>query len=472
MKIKISNLGPIHDEAQFDLKPLTIFIGPNNSGKTWLAYTLAAIFSPYGYKFYTDNEHIEDIPQNYPPLIQVTDKILQEGKAKLNLWQFADEYGERYFNNIALQASTWLPKFMSTNNISFNKMKCLISITEEKQKFLKHVQDASIHMGIGISKQKILINIRKKKGQKDLYLYTSSEDLEQEELPREILEEVLTKEVLRVFHYALYPNVVFFPTERTTYITVPFSAFSYRSQQKNILSERFESEDEFAKVRPVPAPVGYCMNFINKALQVDTEKKLEREKKAQTSLQVAEYIKLADILEKSILGGTIDFSVSDPAPTREIEFHPANSSQSIEIPITSSMVKELAPLVFYLRYFAQTGELLIIDEPEMNLHPIAQVKILEFLAMLVNAGLNVLITTHSPYMTDHLLNLTKAKQHLQPELIVSNFFLQDQKAFIEEKDVSLYLIDQGKIIDAADEDADWNTFGKVSDRISDIYFSL
>ena len=48
---------------------------------------------------------------------------------------------------------------------------------------------------------------------------------------------------------------------------------------------------------------------------------------------------------------------------------------------------------------------------------------------------------------------------------------QDQRAFIDEKDVSLYLVDQGKIIDAFDEKADWNTFGKVSDLISDIYFS-
>ena len=108
----------------------------------------------------------------------------------------------------------------------------------------------------------------------------------------------------------------------------------------------------------------------------------------------------------------------------------------------------------------------------MNLHPKAQVQVLEFLTMLVNAGLNVLVTTHSPYITDHLLNLTKAKQHPQPEAIVSKFFLQDQRAFIDEKDVSLYLIDQGKIIDAFDEEADWNTFGKVSDLISDIYFSI
>jgi predicted ATPase len=39
MKVTVRNLGVIK-EAEVDLKPLTIFVGPNNAGKTWLAYTL------------------------------------------------------------------------------------------------------------------------------------------------------------------------------------------------------------------------------------------------------------------------------------------------------------------------------------------------------------------------------------------------------------------------------------------------
>ena len=92
--------------------------------------------------------------------------------------------------------------------------------------------------------------------------------------------------------------------------------------------------------------------------------------------------------------------------------------------------------------------------------------------MLVNAGLHVLVTTHSPYIIDHLLSLTKADKHIDKDAISAKFFLQDKRAFISEENVSCYSVDQGKIIDAMDEDSDWNTFGKVSDRISDIYFSL
>jgi predicted ATPase len=37
MKLEILNLGVI-EKAEIDIKPLTLFVGPNNAGKTWLAY--------------------------------------------------------------------------------------------------------------------------------------------------------------------------------------------------------------------------------------------------------------------------------------------------------------------------------------------------------------------------------------------------------------------------------------------------
>ena len=38
MKIKFSNLGSIQ-ETELDLRPLTVIIGPNNSNKTYIAYS-------------------------------------------------------------------------------------------------------------------------------------------------------------------------------------------------------------------------------------------------------------------------------------------------------------------------------------------------------------------------------------------------------------------------------------------------
>ena len=43
MKIKFQNLGNIK-EAELDLRPLTVIIGPNNSNKTYIAYSIYGLW--------------------------------------------------------------------------------------------------------------------------------------------------------------------------------------------------------------------------------------------------------------------------------------------------------------------------------------------------------------------------------------------------------------------------------------------
>jgi energy-coupling factor transporter ATP-binding protein EcfA2 len=69
------------------------------------------------------------------------------------------------------------------------------------------------------------------------------------------------------------------------------------------------------------------------------------------------------------------------------------------------VVKSLASLVFYLRHQAQPGQLLIIDEPELNLHPDNHRRVARVLAKAVNRGLRVIISTHSDYIVRELSNL-------------------------------------------------------------------
>src|SRR5437762_425900 len=42
VELHISNLGRVN-EARLDIRPLTVFIGPNHTGKTWTAYSLYGI---------------------------------------------------------------------------------------------------------------------------------------------------------------------------------------------------------------------------------------------------------------------------------------------------------------------------------------------------------------------------------------------------------------------------------------------
>ncbi|HCP1849352.1 TPA: AAA family ATPase, partial [Escherichia coli] len=51
---------------------------------------------------------------------------------------------------------------------------------------------------------------------------------------------------------------------------------------------------------------------------------------------------------------------------------------------------------------AVDNSLLIIDEPEVNLHPKWQVFYAEIICELVSMGVDIIITTHSPYIIDAL----------------------------------------------------------------------
>lgn len=106
-------------------------------------------------------------------------------------------------------------------------------------------------------------------------------------------------------------------------------------------------------------------------------------------------------LEVDILDGEIVLT-GDPTDYPEVTF----SSDADVFPLsrTSSMISELAPIVIYLRYIVQKGDLLFIEEPEAHLHPRTQTVFARLLAQLVNEGLLVCLTTHSEFFLQQLNN--------------------------------------------------------------------
>ena len=71
------------------------------------------------------------------------------------------------------------------------------------------------------------------------------------------------------------------------------------------------------------------------------------------------------------------------------------------------MVSELAPVVLYLRHSVAPGNVLIIEEPESHLHPAMQVEFTRQIAVLVRAGIRVIVTTHSEWLLEELANVVR-----------------------------------------------------------------
>ncbi|MDJ0549306.1 MAG: AAA family ATPase, partial [Microcystis sp. M49637_WE12] len=122
------------------------------------------------------------------------------------------------------------------------------------------------------------------------------------------------------------------------------------------------------------------------------------------------------------------------------------------------------------------GDFLVIDEPEMNLHPESQVKLLESLAILVNLGVRILLTTHSPYLMAHLNNIVNGN-HQNPELLAEQaklLYLQDSRAFLKMEQVSAYEIKNNKLLSLHDPEYGirWDTLSDVSVDIQQKFFAI
>ena len=119
-------------------------------------------------------------------------------------------------------------------------------------------------------------------------------------------------------------------------------------------------------------------------------------------------------LEERMLRGTISIGHSTTG-FPQFYYRPDGWRTQLPLMHTSSMVSELAPVVLYLRHIVRPGEVLIIEEPESHLHPKKQVEFVRFLAEVVKSGVRVMITTHSEWVLDELTNLVRLSSLTESE---------------------------------------------------------
>jgi len=101
--------------------------------------------------------------------------------------------------------------------------------------------------------------------------------------------------------------------------------------------------------------------------------------------------------------------------------------------------------VFYLEHLAKKGETLIIDEPELNLHPENQRKIAIILVMIANRGIKVIVSTHSDYFVREINNLIVLKDEFRSKKEIMQKYGYNENMLISDKKVSAYLFENNSI---------------------------
>jgi len=117
----------------------------------------------------------------------------------------------------------------------------------------------------------------------------------------------------------------------------------------------------------------------------------------------SKFREVAEFLERTVLDGKI---VSKDEVITDYSYMPKSSKKSLPFYITSSLVVELSPLIIFLNSKVKYRSL-IIEEPEAHLHPKMQRIIAQAMVRLVNKGLPIWCTTHSDTILQQINNLIK-----------------------------------------------------------------
>ena len=402
MRIRLKNLG-ILKHAEFSPGDLTIICGENNTGKTYMAYAL--------YGFLRSWRELVDFSIGEAQI----QRLLTDGVLNIDLSQYV-----KTANQILAEACKKyrdkLDEVFAATEGRFSNSEFHIEIEIPD---ILDIEDEGI---IRITRGKHLIYL-KSKGSQELTVTLTVE----KEMVHYLSPTLIGFIVSKIIFFDSLPNPFITSSERTG-VSIFLRELNFarnllleemvhaekKNDSRDLLSEGYQS---------YPWPIRDNINFIHDL--VVSQKRM--------SFIAREH---PEVLEEfaDIIGGDYTITQDDL-----LYYIPKGTGIRLTMDQSSSAVRSLLDMGFYLRYVAHKGDLLMVDEPELNLHPANQRRIAKLFARLVNLGIKVFVTTHSDYIVKELntlIMLNHDESHLK-RIAQENHYRDDE--LISSDQVKVYM---------------------------------
>lgn len=378
MKIAIENFGAIKQRIEIEPKPLTIFCGSNNTGKTYALYVLNALMDS---------------------------RFIPNFDISKNIWQELNDKG-----HCALLEQDWLSlkaRQAAEKNIADELKKSLIQYFVADESMLEStlfgvtLDEMAIHEIVDGQQRTERGSLYKSEygiefdGNVELKVSFSEQNGSLTWTLKGRLPDQLIKKKINTLLFDLYcperlGRFFLLPAERSG-INLFFRELNSKRAAlfRHVTSQTLDTNELLKDiiVSRYPQPIHDYIEFMNAQPEI----------KRQTSEQFAD---MAAWLQKEVL--RVKYKVDRYG---DISIAPLRSKTELGLHLGSSTAKTFFGLWSYLNHLAQPGDCLMIDEPELNLHPLNQRNIARLLAELVNRGIRVVVSTHSDYMVREWGNL-------------------------------------------------------------------
>ena len=434
LTISVKNFGPIA-EGSVDLKPLTIFVGPSNTGKSYMAtaiYAATRAVPEIGFQFIRSPRG-----QNW----ELPDDVLNA------LWNWVQHEQQNSRAKWELKVDllpdvvrSWLESETSKRLNAFQSeiVDGIRFLLGETPSFLRSgTEKETFHVVIQQDIPRLDLKVRLPGDS----IESPTFDISQFHLPEQMYSVTpymllqAKEERARTEMAALWCNSIsasLFSTLPSRSYYLPAGRSAYAESHKVFAAALINQSPAPRTWQTTTSPLpGVVRDFLSGLISLDSRM---GDAMADEALSAA-----VRFIEGRVLRGKIDIDESGGLPFPDFVYSPMEGESSTDkftLDQSSSMVSELAPLILFLKYFVRPGHLLILEEPESHLHPAAQRQLARGIVRLVNAGVRVLITTHSDIFVSQINNLLRASYASKRWLQENGFAPED---CLKHEDVSAYL---------------------------------
>lgn len=399
---KIEKFGKI-ESAKIETAPLTLFVGDNNSGKSYLLSLLWAIYS-------ADETSVlfSGLPElecsAYTEVCGDISNLLQDSEEEQTIEICSTEFLEVLNAALEKNKDRFVAEIFNSGQVTIQKLS--VEIQEEFVLRIKCEKKES----------RMEIFISQPEGRSGI-----SFPFEMVEKSREFIVSLICRDILLGLlkgkrAYCKESNVVYLPAARTGFMLAKNVINKVGRQMTYDVSGFYGTESEV--MEPFTKPI---IRFLDALESLSLGHK-------------SEYEEIAAWIEQEMAHGSVQYG--SEANGSEICYVPDGSRTSLPLRTSSAVVTELTPLLLLLKYKRRL-KAICYEEPEMCLHPQLQQEMGRLLIRLVGSGIFMIATTHSDIMIQHINNMCRLSERNVPGDFMQNLGLVPED-LINAKNVAVY----------------------------------
>ncbi len=367
---ELRNFGVIEEiKDAIELNDLTIFIGDNSSGKSYISMLIHSIIN-MKLDYLEDDffKYIKDkfIDSQVLKLLDTTlDNLVSSNNKTMNI--ILDETNQKEIIDIINTSlnSYLVPKYLVSRLFNRNILEYInIDLSMIDKYICKEIF-------ISIFKNNISINIK-----------SITYEIEfSDSIPKDIIKKHIFNNIIKIL--IKIPLSSFFHISESTYLPASRTGYiqTYPILAKNAITKTYMRNNDIKN-----SPLNIILQeFITKLSIINDTRDTP----------------FNQFIEENMIKGKVTLSNSDNSIS-----YKTNDGIDIDIDLLSSTVSELMPLVIFLKKgFISSNSLLIIEEPEAHLSFKNQKLMAQLIAMFLKYNIKVLITTHSDFLITEINNL-------------------------------------------------------------------